>query len=220
MINYNVCIVGISHSHLGNLYCMWIPIWSNDLVKPNKIVVFPVTGWPRKNALTHPLFVATYNWFCGFESNGEYETFISLYNIQGRLAFYIYSMYIYWTAKETQMFVQIQFNHITTKNSFVTTVQRVKTKFGQNVLWTFDFFNLYSLVQSLHFATHASSKQNSQRRNMVNFDSIKHRKFNLRFFCCSVYISNHNVQWAFPYYCQSWNGHNTVFGKSDPKLYT
>ena len=44
---------------------------------------------------------------------------------------------VYWTAKETQMFVQIQFNHITTKNSFTITVQRVKTKFGQNVLWTF-----------------------------------------------------------------------------------
>ena len=35
------------------------------------------------------------------------------------------------------MFVQIQFNHITTNNSFMITVQRVKTKFGQNVFWTF-----------------------------------------------------------------------------------
>ena len=49
-------------------------------------------------------------------------------------------------------------------------------------------FKLYSLVQSLHFSTHASSKQNSQRQNMVNFYSIKHRKFNLHFFCCSVYM--------------------------------
>ena len=53
-------------------------------------------------------------------------------------------------------------------------------------------FKLYSLVQSLHFSTHASSKQNSQRQNMVNLYSIKHRKFNLRFFCCSVYIEIEN----------------------------
>ena len=118
------------------------------------------------------------------------------------------------------MFVQIQFNHITMKNSFMITVQRVKTKFGQNVLWTFVFQTVqsgtvwyslvqsgtvwyslvqsgtvwyslvqvwYSLVQSLHFSTHASSKQNSQRQNMVKFYSIKHRKFNLRFLCYSVY---------------------------------
>ena len=63
------------------------------------------------------------------------------------------------------MFVQIQFNHITTKN-----------------------FKLYSLVQSLHFFTHAPSMQNSQRQNMVKLYSIKHRRFNLRFFCCSVYL--------------------------------
>ena len=49
-------------------------------------------------------------------------------------------------------------------------------------------FKLYNLVKPLHFSTHASSKQNSQRQNMVNFYSIKHRKFNLRFFCCSVYF--------------------------------
>ena len=58
-------------------------------------------------------------------------------------------------------------------------------------------FKLYSLVQSLHFSTHASSKQNSQRQNMVNFYSIKHRKFYLRFFCCSVYFKKkgHYVGW-------------------------
>ena len=71
------------------------------------------------------------------------------------------------------MFFQIQFNHITTKNSFMITVQRVQTKFGQNVLWTILSFKLYSLVQSLHFSTHASSKQNSQRQNTVNFYSIE-----------------------------------------------
>ena len=49
-------------------------------------------------------------------------------------------------------------------------------------------FKLYSLVQSLHFSTHASSKQKKTRQNMVNFYSIKHRKFNLCFICCSVYI--------------------------------
>ena len=89
------------------------------------------------------------------------------------------------------MFVQIQFNHITMKNSFMITVQRVKTKFGQNVLWPFVFQTIQSgLVQSLHFSTHASSKQNSQRQNMVKFYSIKHRKFNLRLLCCSVYLKN------------------------------
>ena len=82
-----------------------------------------------------------------------------------------------------QIFVQIQFNHITTKNSFMISVQRVKTKFGQNVLWTFVFQTVQSGTVFLLF----SSKQNSQRQNMVNFYSIKHRKFNLRFFCCSVY---------------------------------
>ena len=44
-----------------------------------------------------------------------------------------------------------------------------------------------SLDICLKFSTHASGKQNSQRQNMVNFYSIKHHKFNLRFFCCSVY---------------------------------
>ena len=89
-----------------------------------------------------------------------------------------------------QMFVQIQFNHITTENSFMITVQRVKTKFGQNVLWTFVFQTVQSgtVFTLFYFSTHASSKQNSQRQNMVNFYSIKHRKFNLRFFFCSVYI--------------------------------
>ena len=29
---------------------------------------------------------------------------------------------VYWTAKETQMFVQIKFSHITAKNSFMITV--------------------------------------------------------------------------------------------------
>ena len=43
-----------------------------------------------------------------------------------------------------QIFVQIQFNHITTKDSFMITVQRVKTKFGQNVLWTFVFQTVQS----------------------------------------------------------------------------
>ena len=54
-------------------------------------------------------------------------------------------------------------------------------------------FKLYSLVQSLHFSTHASCKQNSQRQNMVNFYSVKHRKFNLRFF--AVLYTMESIQW-------------------------
>ena len=51
-------------------------------------------------------------------------------------------------------------------------------------------FKLYSLVQSLHFSTHASSKQNSQRQNMVNFYSIKHQQFLFAFLLLfSIYIS-------------------------------
>ena len=82
------------------------------------------------------------------------------------------------------MFVQIQFNHITTKNSFMITVRESKRNSGKMFFGHLSF----KLVQSLHFSTHASRKQNSQRQNMVNFYSIKHRKFNLRFFCCSVYM--------------------------------
>ena len=47
-------------------------------------------------------------------------------------------------------------------------------------------FKLYSLVQSLHFSTHASSKQNSQRQNMVNFYSIK--RFFLLFSNIYIYV--------------------------------
>ena len=55
-----------------------------------------------------------------------------------------WKLHVYWTAKETQMFAQIQFNHITTKDSFMITVQRVKMKFGLNVLWTFVFQTVQS----------------------------------------------------------------------------
>ena len=59
--------------------------------------------------------------------------------------------------------------------------------------------------------THASSKQISQRQNMVNFYSIKHRKSNLRFFCCSVYLTSHDL-WIFIYIYLIffWGGGNFV----------
>ena len=62
-----------------------------------------------------------------------------------------------------------------------------QNKNWENVLWTFVFQTVQSgTVFTLFYTRLQSAKQPTSN---VNFYSIKHCKFNLRFFCCLVYIA-------------------------------
>ena len=84
---------------------------------------------------------------------------------------------VYWTAKEMQMFVQIHFNYITTKNSFMINEIRAKRFFGHLS------FKLYSLVQS-----------NAQQNKRVTF-----------FFWFNTVCDLHRHQWRLGTFV-SWSG--------------
>ena len=99
-------------------------------------------------------------------------------------------IYMYWTAKETQMFVKIQFNHITTKNSltFMITVSTSQNKIRAKCSLDICLSNCtvwYSLYTFLH--TPPVSKT-ANVKTWLTFIQSNIEQFYLRFFCCSVYI--------------------------------
>ena len=88
---------------------------------------------------------------------------------------------IYWTAKETQMFVQIQFNLITTKRNS-----------GKNVLWTFVFQTVQSGTVFTLFYTRLRVSKTANAKTWLTFIQSNIANFICVSFAVQYIIGLHN----------------------------